>query len=185
MTCGQRSSCGSRSAASAPSMAGGCGQRTWTTSWTTRATGTSSPTGAIWKACATPATAAKRRGNCGKIARKRSGTERQNGASFGRRRAMRCASRGDPCRPSPRSKKFWPGRSRPQAPLRGRFFPHGKFWAAAPELCRVGVPIRPHLSFPGRRWPTTGIRQSFGASETAERRTKYGKEEKRLRRGRW
>ena len=46
------------------------------------------------------------------------------------------------------------------------------------------VPARPHLSFLRAPAVAAGIRQSFGASETAERRTKYGKEEKRLRRGR-
>ena len=57
----------------------------------------------------------------------------------------------------------------------------GQLRSCAGWECR---PARAFLS-PGRRWISAGIRQSFGALETAERRTKYGKEEKRLRRGRW
>lgn len=56
----------------------------------------------------------------------------------------------------------------------------GRLRSCAGWECR---PARTFLS-PGRRRIAAGIRQSFGASETAERRTKYGKTEKRLRRGR-
>lgn len=109
MSSGRSSSFGSRSAGSAPSGASAPGQPTWITSWTTRATGMCSVIWQTWRAFATPATVGKRRGNCGKIERKRSGAERQNGAGFGRRRAMHSASRGDPCRPSHPVKKVLAG----------------------------------------------------------------------------
>ena len=123
---GQNSSCGSPSAGSVPSEASEPGPPTWTTSWTTRVTGMCSVIRPTWRAFATAATAVKRRGNCGKTARKRNDAEAQNGASLGRWRAMRGASCGDPCTLPRGQKSFDPASADRMPPFTQKIFPTGK-----------------------------------------------------------
>ena len=94
-----------------------------------------------WRAFATAATAVKRRGNCGKTARKRNDDEAQNGASLGRWRAMRGASCGDPCTLPRGQKSFDPASADRMPPFTRKIFPTGKCGrgccGGAAELVRV------------------------------------------------
>ena len=116
----------SPSAGSVPSEASEPGPPTWTTSWTTRVTGMCSVIRPTWRAFATAATVVKRRGNCGKTARKRNDAEAQNGASLGRWRAMRGASCGDPCTLPRGQKSFDPASVDRMPPFTRKIFPTGK-----------------------------------------------------------
>ena len=123
---GRGNSFGSPSAGSVPSEASEPGPPTWTTLWTTRVTGMCSVIRPTWRAFATAATAVKRRGNCGKIAREKSDAEAQNGASLGRWRAMRGASCGDPCTLPRGQKSFDPASVDRMPPFTRKIFPTGK-----------------------------------------------------------
>ena len=140
----------------------------WTTSRTTRETGRSSATGAIWKACATPAIAERLRGNCGKPVHKSGAGDRQICGSFGRRRVPE-ARAGILADPPPGVKKFWESRRRPQAHLRRRFFPHrrsgdgcvrighGDARGNTRNVCSAGKPLL--LSSGGEQTREKGERQ--------------------------
>ena len=76
--CGLTNCCGNRSAGSAPGGASARGRQTWTTSWTTRATGRCSRIPKICKAFATAATAGKRWRECDETGRKDGGKSGRN-----------------------------------------------------------------------------------------------------------
>ena len=127
LTCGRRSSCASRSAASAPGTGDGSARRTWTTSSTTRATGRPSATETTSRASATAAIAARRREKCTRIAANQSAAVRRRGGRLGRSGASRERRAGLPCRPLPGVRKFGRCPWKPPALPRTRFFPHGEF----------------------------------------------------------
>lgn len=107
LTCGRRSSCASRSAASAPGTGGESARRMSTTSSTTRATGQSSATVATSRASVTVAIAARRREKCTKIAANQSAAALRRGGRLGRSGASRERRAGLPCRPLPGGQKVW------------------------------------------------------------------------------
>lgn len=129
MTCGQVSCSGSLSAGSAPDRASARRPLTWTMCGTTGETGRCLQTGTTCKAFATPATAARPCGSCGKTGGKIQAVAGGERASFGRG----CAGgRGREIlanflHPPPGAKKFRRDGVRPQASLRVGFFPHGNF----------------------------------------------------------
>ena len=131
-----------------------------------------------WRAFATAATAVKRRGNCGKTARKRNDAEAQNGASLGRWRAMRGASCGDPCTLPRGQKSFDPASADRMPPFTQKIFPTGKCGrgccggaagltrvlqgCSGAELGAAGV----QRGWPGRRGDAAGLaRVLHGCSE--------------------
>ena len=127
-TCGRRSSCASRSAASAQGMGEELGRQTLTTLSTTRVTGKSSAIEATWKACATVAIAEKRQEKCMRIAANQSAAALRRGSRLGRSGASRERRAGLPCRALPGVRKFGRCPWKPLALPRERIFPHGKFW---------------------------------------------------------
>ena len=133
MTCGQVSCSGSLSAGSVPDRASARRPLTWTMCGTTGETGRCLQTGTTCKAFATPATAARPCGSCGKTGGKIQAVAGGERASFGRgcavwvrRRAWARNFSKFPS-PAPTSKKFRRDGVRPQASLRVGFFPHGNF----------------------------------------------------------
>ena len=131
LTCGRRSCCASRSAVNALGKADGSARRMWTTSSTTRETGKGSAIGAILKAYATAATAAKRRENCTKIAPKHDAAGLRRGGRLGRSGASRERRAGLPCDPSPGSESFRAAAKNREPPLVRDFFPTGNFRKAS------------------------------------------------------
>ena len=127
----RRSSCASPSAASVQSEGFVSGQRTLTTLSTTREIGQDSATGAIWRACATAATAGRRRGNCTKIAGVLRSNLRSKGGRLGRSGAPHSRRAGISSGIPPRPKKFETAPWKPRALPQRRNFPHGGIADAA------------------------------------------------------
>lgn len=133
MTCGQVSCSGSLSAGSVPDRASARRPLTWTMCGTTGETGCCLQTGTICKAFATPATAARPCGSCGKTGGKIQAVAGGERVSFGRgcaawaRRRAWARNFSKFLSPAPTSKKFRRDGVRPQASLRVGFFPHGNF----------------------------------------------------------
>lgn len=119
-----------RSAGSVPAMASESGLPTWTTSWTTKATGLSSSTGATWRASATPATAARPCGTNGRKGEKAElcfGVKRPDAWAPAPVRLMPAPGQGKalPCRTlPPPSECFRPRRSIPQMAVHTGKNPH-------------------------------------------------------------
>ena len=130
VTFARRSSCGSRSAASALSGASGPGPPWWTMWSHIGETGRNSLIQPTIRACASDVTTEKQprkwRKNEGKIEADSSKTSKRLGACARPRCACACPRKAYGfLNPPPGSKCFGLRAVRPQAPLREGFFPHG------------------------------------------------------------